>query len=1264
MKSRNSWLWLAVGLSLPLAVAAAKTPTDTDHDGIPDQQERVLGTDPRHPERLRVVLRDGPEPQSRRQAGYDPTKDVVQVECAHVGDDRTLWKVTLAAPPKLANTVLHLYVDADADPTTGRKGSKGSPVTGTDYMLSVIGGRASSTHYLPDGSTDTGPVPTYAVVGNCVLLTADLPLSHRAGSLRYGLYVLCHTLPDPKTKKAAMTDGTAKVLVSGVRLSRRPKILRPFDYTKNFRMVATFGHRELLRVERDEQNVVVPCDQLKRDGFVVDLSCVRRWLNLKRQRPDARAWTTAPKGTYYVGFMLYDDANQDKVALLVDGQLQGVAVANNDNNTTWLFCSEKPFAFRGGEKVELQAVGRSGKHGICNIVFLKERPAARQVEYAVENLTAATFVDQPGRVVVSWTTTWPCPTRFQWGTDTRYGQEVRQEEPCLVHRVVLDGLKPGRTYHGRAVGTRRDGSTYTSDDFVFRADPPSPPPTQEQTTSVPLTVANTLSVDAVNWPVTSGVPVPQGKLADADHVRLLDPDDRPVPLQVKVTGRWPDGSVKWLLVSFLCDVEAGRTATYRLQFGRSVQPTANETPLRVEQTAEGVRVDTGRLSFRVDRHGNLVDFRTSSQHSLASDGPCRTTVRDAAGQLYDTAHEAAEVTVEESGPVRAVVRTVTPLRDADGRPLFQIEKRVEAFAGSAFVRIRHTLVFTNPRAEFTDVESVQFHVPLRRSGRKWLVATAGGEPLVLDQQTQHVWQRTDRECVVEGRGKDGVSTRRLVGSAWPDSSDGPAVALRDFWQNYPKGFRLDRDELVVELCPDFDKGFYDQFPFEKEGHHLFYYLLDGHYRFKTGVSKTHELLLCFEPRERREAVCRLFQQPLLATAPAQWYADSKAFYDLAPRDPSRFPLYEQAIDENLKRYVQRRERQRDYGMLNYGDWYGERGSNWGNIEYDTQHALLLQYVRSGDPLAFFLGEAAELHNRDVDTVHWSNDRRQVGAVYVHQMCHVGGYYKKSVPGTLGFPRAGFTVSHAWVEGHLDYYFLTGDPRSLETARAVADFFVHKELGRPYDFSSTRVPGWHLIMLAAAYNATGDPYYLNAARVVVQRVLETQDVLPRALPPHQREGRKPFQQGGWSRMMVPGHCKCEPRHRGNAGFMVAILLSGLKYYHDITGDRRVKQALIQGAHYLLDETYSDKVHGFRYTSCPKTEYRPGATPLMVEGVARAYLWTRDERFRRVLVEALPLAAGGSSYGKSFSMYYRCGPRVLADLAETGLRLTEPKRAKED
>ncbi|MHB8903231.1 MAG: RIFT barrel domain-containing protein, partial [Thermoguttaceae bacterium] len=892
------------------------------------------------------------------------------------------------------------------------------------------------------------------------------------------------------------------------------------------------------------------------------------------------------------------------------------------------------------EAVEFKAAGAGGKHGIACVFFMPDPPRPRPLPLEVRNMVTATDPDRPGQVTLSWTTSWPCPTRLRWSTGDKKPQTVEQAAPCLVHRVVLQGLDPATIYEAQALGEGPQGEAFAGEPLQFRPTMPRRSP-QAQQGSVPLVVNNPHPFEARSWPVTGGVPFAQGCLASADCVRLtLAGDD--VPVQVRQAARWPDGSVKWLLVTFMTDVPPNGTADYRLEYGPSVRAAAPTRRLQVADSGGTVRVDTGGLQFTVDSSG---DFNHA--------GVFQTVAENTRGNIYRTAGAKAEITVEETGPLRAVIKTVAPLLDAQGNRLFRIEKRFEAYSHLPLVRIHHTLVVDGPDL-FTAIRRLEYQVPVGEQVASWQAALAGGGSLDLDPAAT-ARQQTDQRLLLAAGGNERVEEAQLVGSLVPPRNGSCAVAVRDAWQNYPKGFSFTGEGLRIELCPPLEKGDYDRFPFEKEGHHLYYYLLEGCYRLKQGVAKTDELLLCFGSGEKREQICQLFQEPPILVVSPEWVCDSKVFYDLAPRDPGTFPLYEQAIDRNLDSYAEARERQHDFGMLNYGDWYGERGTNWGNVEYDTQNAFFLQYVRSGDPRAFFLGCQAELHNRDVDTVHAAADATRLGGVYVHQMCHVGNYYDKAVDGSLGFPSGGFTVSHAWTEGHFAHYFLTGDRRSLETGRAVADFFIRSELGRPYDFSSARTPGWHLIMLCSAYHSTGDPYYLNAARVVIDQVLELQDKLPRPLPKHQLDGRKPFQEGGWVRAMVPGHCECELRHQGNAGFMIAVLLSGMKYYHDITGDPRVKESIVRGAHYLLDETYSDQVRGFRYTSCPKTSYSPGASPLMVEAVARAYLWTGDDRFRRVLTEALPRGARGSGYGKGFSMYYRMGPRVLADLKAAGIEV---------
>jgi hypothetical protein len=328
--------------------------------------------------------------------------------------------------------------------------------------------------------------------------------------------------------------------------------------------------------------------------------------------------------------------------------------------------------------------------------------------------------------------------------------------------------------------------------------------------------------------------------------------------------------------------------------------------------------------------------------------------------------------------------------------------------------------------------------------------------------------------------------------------------------------------------------------------------------------------------------------------------------------------------------LKNREDGREYGMLNFGDWWGERGFDWGNMEYDTPQAFILQYIRSGDSRFFKAAEEAARHYMDVDTVHHSRDRKRVGMVYAHCLCHVGDYYpdnyrKGAISSGLG------TISHTWIDGLLDYYFLTGYRRSFEVAKKIADRYASYYTVN-YDFTNCRNPGWHLILTTAMYNATYDEFYLNAAKIIVRRVLERQT--PNV--------------GGWLRQMMPGHCHCIPRHRGNAGFMVGILLSGLKRYHEITGDKSVADSIVKGADFLIRDMWIPNLKCFRYTSCPKSEAAPLLNSLILEGISYAYRLSGKERFKDIVVIGMESVIEDLSFGKSISQYMRFTPYTLYDI----------------
>jgi len=279
---RLAYILLVSCLNAAVIAVAAESTADRDRDGIPDPLERQLGTDPDHAESLQVVLSDGVEPAARRERpDYDGSKDVEQVEFCHVGNDRYLWRVCMAAQLRLEDTVLHLYIDADADENTGRKVSSGAPNHGTEYMLSVVGGRGRSTWYDVEGTSRPGPAVTFAVQDQSVLISADVDLKREPAGIRYDLYVLCHTITDSDTSPR-MSDSTPKRPISKVPASKRPKIMRPSDHADNFRVQATFGMDILRQVEGDAENVVIPHDRLQTDGFVVDDQTSRR--NDRRRR--------------------------------------------------------------------------------------------------------------------------------------------------------------------------------------------------------------------------------------------------------------------------------------------------------------------------------------------------------------------------------------------------------------------------------------------------------------------------------------------------------------------------------------------------------------------------------------------------------------------------------------------------------------------------------------------------------------------------------------------------------------------------------------------------------------------------------------------------------------------------------------------------------------------------------------------------------------------------------------------------------------------
>jgi len=1179
---------------------------DSDGDGLSDAAEKLLGT----PADTAAVFHQVHQFKLKEKPASCPEK-LKKISVAHIAEDRFLWKAEFDSVPDVKNMVLHFYIDADNDRATGRKNVKG-PVEGTDYMCSVAYGNPNIVHYGETAEALTGI--RWCGDGKNIYLAADTPLNIRNNIAEASVFIMCHNKPDEKSANSVRQVTSGRKIKFSVPLNPGKKILRILDHKSPWNMKRTYGIKMIKKLVYDTQGVVhVPFDKLQLDGYEVNLFTQRHFGNVIAKNTDASVYTKAPAGTYYPAVLVYDSGMEKScLEMTIDGVSRGVATLNIGNKRYWIYYLDKKITFRGGEEVRIFARS-AGKCAIYSILFLPFEPSVNALPYKISNLVAFTQQQQAGSAGISWLTEMPSVSRFEYGLNGRFDMVAEKRNiKTLVHGVELKGLKTDAVYTGRAVAFRPDGTKYVSKPITFKAVPVVKKSGSVKRASIPLKVTVGEKEKFAPGLVTTGIPFPKGTLSTAPAVRLSR-KGRSVPVQYKVTGWWDDGSAKWVLVSFVTTPGIAGDLIYDLEYGNDLPAPKAEKAI-AEMGKDGVYVNGVR---RVDKNGDLLvqDMAVNTEIKLAAYADAK----------WD---EKADVSIEYNGHVRAVVKSVRKLKAPDGTALVSLEQRFTFAANTPAVEIAHTFTILHGKP-FLDFTSISLNVP---------GVTDASFPVPY-------YQRNESEVLC---GKN-VITTQLDGTFIGKNI---AVSVRDFWQNYPKGFASDGKKLTIRLCPELTDDYYDKFPFEKEGHHLFYYLRNRVYRLKRDSAKTHHITVVSNAGyDVMRSAAEQGRYRLLGIAPAKWYCESGAFYDVMPQDYEKFASYEKAADSNMATYRKMQRAVRDYGMMNFGDWYPERGANWGNSEYDTQLAFFLQFIRSGDRNAFFLGEEMELHNRDIDTPASS------GGVLEHQMGHVGDYYKKSVPGTLGIPRLGASVSHAWAEGDFIHYFLTGDVRSYEYACRKVSYFIDTNFRSPYDFHSLRVPGWHLIMNSYALASTNDPLYLNASRLIVERVLELQDDFEIPLAAHQQSPGRKGHTGGWMRMMVPGHCWCIPRCRGNANFMVAVALSGLKYYHDVTGDPRVKKSIIDGALYLAESCYSEQHGYFRYTPCMKMRYTFGVSPLMTEGIARAYLWTKDARLRHALQTMIDHPRKEGAYGKPFSMYYRNAPRVMADIAKSDVKCNE-------
>jgi hypothetical protein len=625
-------------------------------------------------------------------------------------------------------------------------------------------------------------------------------------------------------------------------------------------------------------------------------------------------------------------------------------------------------------------------------------------------------------------------------------------------------------------------------------------------------------------PVTCGIPWPRGALIHGSLLRMRDAQNNLVTLQHKVLDRWPDGSIRWLLLDWQAFVQ--ESTTYKVGIDpvdETVSP--NGVSLRAIKLNNGIKIDTGVALFQIEVGGRFP-FKTVRSAGVEIIDPDRTrfTIEDEVGRFFEPRIQS--VNLEEQGPIR-IALCITGDLFCDGiESLGRFMARLHFSAGSGTVRFEITI--HNPRKaehpgglwDLGDGGSIYLRdasltVALPKGAGKTAIRcspeTAApfesfDQPLEIYQDSSggQNWKSTNhlnRRRVVPNtfcgyRLRAGGSERtgkRATPVLVLDRDDFTlAMAMPHFWQNFPKAMEASADTLVLRLFPS--------------------QYADVH-EIQGGEQKNHGFFVAFGPDKVADETLAWCRSPLLPKAAPSWYCSTEAVPYLIPKAEDPNTVYLKLVDSALDgpdSFDHKREVIDEFGWRHFGDLYGDHEAVFHtgptplishyNNQYDPIAGFAFQFLRSGDSRWWQHMDQLAAHVIDIDIYHTELDK----AAYNHGLFWHTYHYTDADTGThrsyprrgaisAGSPQTSGAADLPWspqkgkvsgggpaneqnyTTGLVLHYFLTGSPLSRQTVLELGRWVIDMDDGRRTPFR------W----LAGGYtgmaSSSGSPNYHGPGR---------------------------------------------------------------------------------------------------------------------------------------------------------------------------------------
>ncbi|MCC3763460.1 hypothetical protein K3N28_10280 [Glycomyces sp. TRM65418] len=359
---------------------------------------------------------------------------------------------------------------------------------------------------------------------------------------------------------------------------------------------------------------------------------------------------------------------------------------------------------------------------------------------------------------------------------------------------------------------------------------------------------------------TWGVPWGPGRFPEDQQFQLVADDGATVPVQTWPLAFWPDGSLKWTGHAI------GPAATQESFTLSAGAPAAPAFPVTVSDAKNHIDVKTGVITARINKRGtDLIKHVKRGDRTIVKGGHL-VNITQAEAPDPETGSvtrdrftsDIEEVTVEQDGPVRAVVKVQGHHRKTGGRgkSWLPFTVRLYFYAGGESFRMVHNFVYDSDgddafiaglgvrfKVALTDkmydrhirfvgeghgqlTEAVKGITGLRRDPGKavrdaQIAGKALPDPSTWDQRVTSrlhwipdwgdysLTQLTSEGFAIKKRTKGGHAWvpvdqgRRASGFAYLGGpSGGFGFGMKDFWQRHPTGLDIRNahtDEATVTV---------------------------------------------------------------------------------------------------------------------------------------------------------------------------------------------------------------------------------------------------------------------------------------------------------------------------------------------------------------------------------------------------------------------------------------------------------------------------------